>query len=66
MTSGKRIINIDESVIRITDHRKRGWLSKTKHNMVTQSCRLNMVNIIAGVSSYGDRYYTVNQGKTNS
>lgn len=60
MTKGKKLINIDESVIRMTDHRRRGWLSKAKHNMVTESGRLNMVNIIAGISSYGEIFLTVN------
>lgn len=34
--------------------------------MVVNSCRLNLVNIIAGVSSYGETFFTINQGKTNS
>lgn len=33
--------------------------------MITEGGRLNLVNIIAGVSSYGERFFTVNQGKTN-
>lgn len=53
MIESKRIINVDESVIRYTDHRKRGWYPKHKHNMVTMNRRLNGVNIIAGVSSKG-------------
>ena len=65
MIRGKRIINVDESVIRQTDHRKRGWIAREKHNMVVQSSRLNCVNIIAGISSYGEFFFTVNQGKTN-
>ena len=24
--SGKRLINIDESIVKFTDHRKRGWV----------------------------------------
>lgn len=65
MTQDKRIINIDESVIRYTDHRKRGWYMKHRHNMVTRNRRLNGVNIIAAISNKGEFYYTVNQGKTN-
>lgn len=65
LIKGKRLINIDESVLRITDHRKRGWMSRSQQNMVTDGCRLNLINIIAGISSYGERFYTVNQGKTN-
>lgn len=32
MVSGKRILNIDESVLRSTDHRKRGWIMSGKKN----------------------------------
>jgi len=34
--------------------------------MVTQNTRLYCINIIAAISSYGEFFYTVNQGKTNS
>ena len=32
MSDKKRIINIDESVLRETDHRKRGWMICGKNN----------------------------------
>lgn len=33
---------------------------------MTTSFRLHSINIIAGISSQGELYYTVNQGKTNA
>ena len=37
-----------------------------KHNMVTQNTRLYCINMIGAISSRGEFFYTVNQGKTNS
>ena len=51
MSDNKRIINIDESVMRFTDNRKKGWMIAGKHNLVTNSRRLSSINIIAGISS---------------
>ena len=65
MSDNKRIINIDENVMRFTDNRKKGWMIAGKHNLVTNSRRLSSINIIAGISSRGEFFYTVNQGKTN-
>ena len=66
MSKGWRIIDIDESVIRSTDPRKRGWMIKGIENQVTTSTRLSGVNIICGVSNRNEMFYTVNRGKTNS
>jgi hypothetical protein len=33
----RRIINIDESIITITEHRKRGWLVKGVKNKATMA-----------------------------
>ena len=60
MSDNKRIINVDESVLRLTDHRKRGWLLTGKHNLVTNARRLNRINIIAGISNRGEFYFSVN------
>ena len=62
----KRIINIDESVINLTDSIKRGWLIKGVKNKPTTAKRLDHINIIAGISNYGDVFYTINHGMTNS
>ena len=64
--SGKKIINIDESVIKFTDHRNRGWIQRGKRNLVTNNIRLDGINIICALASTGDVWYTVNSGKTNS
>ncbi len=64
--SGKKIINIDESVVKFTDHRSRGWIQRSKRNLVTNNIRLEGINIICALASTGDVSYTVNSGKTNS
>jgi len=40
LNEGKRIINIDESVIRFTDHRIHGWAKKGQQNQITTCKRL--------------------------
>jgi hypothetical protein len=32
LSKGFRVINVDESVVKFTDHRKRGWVPKLKPN----------------------------------
>lgn len=63
---GTRVINIDESVIKFTDHRNRGWIPKLLQNQVTSTVRLEGINFICGLASSGEVFYTVNLGKTNS
>jgi len=63
---GHRLIDIDESVIRYTDHRQRGWVRSHVRNQVTSNCRLESFNIIAALCSTGEFFYTVNIGKTTS
>ena len=63
---GKRIINIDESIISDSDPRKRGWWFPNTRNQHTRNQRINNVNLIFGISSKGEFFYTVNSGKTNS
>ena len=64
--NGIKVINIDESVIKFTDHRKRGWIPKSIKNKVTNSVRLEGVNFICALASSGEVCYTLNLGKTNS
>ena len=66
LDKGLRIINIDESVIRWTDHRKRGWVPKNRRNQVTDVKGLLSVNMIAAMCSTGEIMYTMNCGMTNS
>jgi hypothetical protein len=60
------IINVDESVLKSTDPRRRGWQYYGKHTFASHSQRLPQVNIIAAVSSRGEAFFTINKGKTNS
>lgn len=64
--SGTCVINIDESVVKYTDHRNRGWVPRIKRNQVTNNVRLEGINIICALASSGEVCYTVNSGKTNS
>lgn len=64
--SGTTVINIDESVIRYTDHRNRGWVPKANRNQVTSNVRLEGINIICALTSTGEVWYTVNSGKTKT
>jgi hypothetical protein len=66
LVQGKRIINIDESVLNKTDERERGWCRPGKNNMVTTMQRLRSLSLIAAVSSDGQLMFTVNSGKNNS
>lgn len=64
--AGRVIINVDESIISRTINRTRSWLPNGRRTFVAASKRLEQINIIAGVSSAGGLYYTVNRGRTNS
>jgi hypothetical protein len=66
LQKGYRLISVDESVIKLTDHRKRGWVPKLRHNQVTSWSNLKSVNLIAAITSTGEVWYTVNRGITNS
>lgn len=65
MSEGKRIVNVDESVVRNTDHRTKGWLPRGKRHLTTPNCRLSSINLIAAITNRDEFFYTVNQGKTN-
>lgn len=63
---GMRIISVDESVVRWTDHRKRGWLPRACSNQVTGRQKLQQIAFIAAMCSSGEVWFTVNCGMTNS
>ena len=63
---GLRLISVDESVLKWTDHRKRGWVPKLRRNQVTSAASLDSVNLIAAMCSTGEVCYTANCGITNS
>ncbi len=60
----KRIINIDESAISLTETVRRGWMIKGVKNKSTMAKRPDRINLIAGISNYGDLFYTINHGQT--
>ncbi len=64
--AGTEIFSIDESVLRATDHRCRGWTPYRKKTKACHSQRLFSINIIAAISSQGKVYFTINRGRTNS
>lgn len=41
LNDGIEIINIDESILRSTDHRRRGWAFASKRVLVSYALRLN-------------------------
>ncbi len=66
MKAGTEVFNIDESTIRSTDHRRRGWVQAKNRILVSKALRLPQISIIAAVSSNGRVFFTINQGKTTS
>ena len=66
LQAGKILINIDESVLRATDHRTRGWSPFGRRTFASHSQRLFCVNIIAAITTTGQVLYTVNRGRTRS
>jgi hypothetical protein len=57
---------VDESVLRATDHRTRGWSPYGRRTFSSHSQRLFSLNIIAAITSRGNMYFTVNRGRTRS
>jgi hypothetical protein len=47
------IINIDESIIRSTDSRKRGWARYGRRVLTSNALRLPQISIIAAITSQG-------------
>ena len=66
LKKGDEIFNIDESIIRSTDQRKRGWAQAKNRILVSKALRLPQISMIAAISSKGRVFFTINQGKTNS
>ncbi len=66
MKAGNEVFNIDESIIRSTDQRRRGWAQAKNRILVSKALRLPQISVIAAVSSKGRVFFTINQGKTTS
>jgi hypothetical protein len=66
LRNGRRVINIDESIIRSTDHRNRGWTRYGKRILTSRALRLPQISMIAAITSDGLTFFSINQGKTTS
>jgi hypothetical protein len=66
LKAGREVINIDESTIRSTDQRRRGWVSYGQRILKSKALRLPQISITGAVSSKGHTYFAVNQGKNTS
>jgi transposase len=66
LSQGHEVINVDESIIRTTDHRRRGWAQAKNRILVTRALRLPQISMIGAITSAGRVFFTINQGKTTS
>jgi hypothetical protein len=60
LNTGTEVFNIDESIIRSTDQRKRGWALAKNRILVSKALRLPQISMIAAVSSSGKVFFTIN------
>jgi hypothetical protein len=51
LKAGREIINIDESILRSTDQRKRGWIRQGKRILTSNALRLPQISMIAAITS---------------
>jgi hypothetical protein len=58
----KVVINIDESIICQTDHRKYSWMIPGANTLQLKSDRMSQVSLIMGVASDGRLFFTANKG----
>ncbi len=49
--NGRHVINIDESIIRSTDHRNRGWTRYGRRILTSRALRLPQISMIAAITS---------------
>jgi hypothetical protein len=60
LQAGTEVFNIDESTIRSTDQRKRGWAKAKNRILVSKALRLPQISMIAAISSKGRVFFTIN------
>ena len=60
LQGGTEIFNIDESIIRSTDQRKRGWALAKNRILVSKALRMPQISIIAAIFSSGRVFFTIN------
>ena len=53
LKSGREVINVDESIIRSTDQRARGWVRQGKREFVSNALRLPQISMIGAIYSKG-------------
>jgi hypothetical protein len=56
----RHVINIDESIIRSTDQRKRGWTRFGKRILTSRALRLPQISMIAAITSHGFTFFSIN------
>jgi hypothetical protein len=66
LKSGREIINVDESIIRSTEQRIRGWVRQGKRVFTSNALRLPQISMIGAISSKGKTFFAINQSKNNS
>ena len=60
LSKEQEVFNIDESIIRISDSRRRGWVLAKNRILVSRAIRLPQISIIGAVSSKGRVFFTLN------
>ena len=66
LSAGTEVFNIDESIIRTSDSRRRGWVQARNRIFVSKALRLPQISMIAAISTAGRVLFTINQGKNTS
>jgi hypothetical protein len=66
LDAGYEVFNFDESILRTTDSRKRGWALPKNKLLISHAKRLSQVSMIATASSKGRVFFAINKGKNTS
>lgn len=64
--AGKRVINVDETSINITEYHRYSWGPVGKSLIRSKRQRISSVSVIMGFSSWGEIFFTCNRGSNNS
>ena len=60
------VIKVDESIIRSTDQRPRGWVRQGKRVFMSNALRLPQISMIGAIFSKDKTFFAINQGKNTS
>ena len=66
LNSGKRVINVDESLLGQSDFRKRKWMVPGTSNSVAKKALQPRVSMIAALDNLGGVFISLVQGNSNS